>query len=375
MIQNFPLHIDIFALIIFLGTVQGIFLSYFFLSKHNRKVKANVFLGFLLIAASLLSFDILISYTNFMFQVIYLVDATEPLNLVIGPLFYFYIKAKVDESKIRNVYYHFIPAAFYFVYTLFYHAQGLEIKYNAYLDQYHPELNFITAHYSFTDPLMLKHFVNELLILSILSYLIASIFFIYQSQKQKLTSKKTFNVLWIDIAIMIIILLTIIFVKITFPHDFGDYISIVVITIFIYSMSIKVIRESLFFKKERENKKYSKSVLDEETKTKILEKIDQLIDQKYYLTTTPSLPEFAKKINTSPNYVSQVINEKLNLTFLELINKFRIEEAKNMLLDRNLNETIEGIAYSVGFNSKSTFNSAFKKLTGNTPSEFRNSNS
>ncbi|MCB0753707.1 MAG: AraC family transcriptional regulator, partial [Ignavibacteriae bacterium] len=158
MIQNFPLHIDIFALIIFLGTVQGIFLSYFFLSKHNRKVKANVFLGFLLIAASLLSFDILISYTNFMFQVIYLVDATEPLNLVIGPLFYFYIKAKVDESKIRNVYYHFIPAAFYFVYTLFYHAQGLEIKYNAYLDQYHPELNFITAHYSFTDPLMLKHF-------------------------------------------------------------------------------------------------------------------------------------------------------------------------------------------------------------------------
>ena len=45
-----------------------------------------------------------------------------------------------------------------------------------------------------------------------------------------------------------------------------------------------------------------------------------------------------------------------------------------MLLDQNLNETIEGIAYSVGFNSKSTFNSAFKKLTGKTPSEFRNSN-
>lgn len=374
MIKVYPLHIDIFSLFIFLGTVQGIFLSYFFLNKHNRSVKANVFLGFLLIVSSLLSFDILISYTNFMFQVIYLVDATEPLNLLVGPLFYLYIKAKVDESKINKTYYHFIPSIIYFFYSIFFHIQSLELKYNAYLEQYHPELDFVKANSSFSDPLLLKHYVNELLILSIFLYLVASIIFVYKTQKKNVTSKKTIKIIWVDITIMLVILLTIIFVKITFPHDFGDYLSIVVITIFIYSMSFKVIRESLFFKKEKDEKKYSKSALDEENKIKILEKINDQINQKYYLNNSPSLPEFAKKVNSSPNYVSQVINEKLNLTFLELINKYRIEEAKNMLLDQNLNETIEGIAYSVGFNSKSTFNSAFKKLTGKTPSEFRNSN-
>jgi hypothetical protein len=80
--ESYPLNIDAFSLFIFLGTVQGIFLSYFFLSRYNRQVKANIFLGILLIAASLISFDILISYTNFMFRVIYLVDATEPLNFL-----------------------------------------------------------------------------------------------------------------------------------------------------------------------------------------------------------------------------------------------------------------------------------------------------
>ncbi|MCB0746158.1 MAG: helix-turn-helix domain-containing protein [Ignavibacteriae bacterium] len=309
-----------------------------------------------------------------MFQVIYLVDATEPLNLLVGPLFYLYIKAKVDESKINKTYYHFIPSIIYFFYSIFFHIQSLELKYNAYLEQYHPELDFVKANSSFSDPLLLKHYVNELLILSIFLYLVASIIFVYKTQKKNVTSKKTIKIIWVDITIMLVILLTIIFVKITFPHDFGDYLSIVVVTIFIYSMSFKVIRESLFFKKEKDEKKYSKSALDEENKIKILEKINDQINQKYYLNNSPSLPEFAKKVNSSPNYVSQVINEKLNLTFLELINKNRIEEAKNMLLDQNLNETIEGIAYSVGFNSKSTFNSAFKKLTGKTPSEFRNSN-
>lgn len=172
---------------------------------------------------------------------------------------------------------------------------------------------------------------------------------------------------------MTVILSTIIFVKFTYPHDLGDYIIIAAITIFIYSISFKVIRNSLFFKANIKEKKYSKSALDEETKNKILQKINKIMDEKYYLNSSPSLPDFAKIINVSPNYVSQVINEKLDLSFLGLINKYRVEEAKSMILDPNLNETIEGVGYSVGFNSKSTFHSAFKRLTGKTPSEYKTS--
>ena len=374
--ESYPINIDAFSLFIFLGTVQGIFLSYFFLSKHNRQVKANIFLGLLLLAASLISFDILISYTNFMFRVIYLVDATEPLNFLIGPMFYLYIVAKLDESRLKKISYHFIPFFIYLFYSLFFQVQSLEEKYNAYLDQYHPELDFIPLTTSgFKDPFYLKLFINELTILSITVYLVFAIIRLYKTSKnENLDSKrkKLFSLLWIDCALMAAILFVLIFVKIYFTHDLGDYIIIITVTVFIYSISFKVIRDSIFFQKGQSERKYSKSILDEETKQKILEKTLNYIEkEKYFLSDSPSLQDLSKKINTIPNYISQVINEKLSINFPELISKYRIEEAKKILEDPFSNETIEGIAYSVGYSSKSTFHSAFKKFTGQTPAEYK----
>ena len=374
--ESYPINIDAFSLFIFLGTVQGIFLSYFFLSKHNRQVKANIFLGLLLLAASLISFDILISYTNFMFRVIYLVDATEPLNFLIGPMFFLYIVAKLDESRLKKISYHFIPFFIYLFYSLFFQVQSLEEKYNAYLDQYHPELDFIPLTTSgFKDPFYLKLFINELTILSITVYLVFAIIRLYKTSKnENLDSKrkKLFSLLWIDCALMAAILFVLIFVKIYFTHDLGDYIIIITVTVFIYSISFKVIRDSIFFQKGQSERKYSKSILDEETKQKILEKTLNYIEkEKYFLSDSPSLQDLSKKINTIPNYISQVINEKLSINFPELISKYRIEEAKKILEDPFSNETIEGIAYSVGYSSKSTFHSAFKKFTGQTPAEYK----
>ena len=374
--ESYPINIDAFSLFIFLGTVQGIFLSYFFLSKHNRQVKANIFLGLLLLAASLISFDILISYTNFMFRVIYLVDATEPLNFLIGPMFYLYIIAKLDESRLKKISYHFIPFFIYLFYSLFFQVQSLEEKYNAYLDQYHPELDFIPLTTSgFKDPFYLKLFINELTILSITVYLVFAIIRLYKTSKNENPDskrKKLFSLLWIDCALMAAILFVLIFVKIYFTHDLGDYIIIITVTVFIYSISFKVIRDSIFFQKGQSERKYSKSILDEETKQKILEKTLNYIEkEKYFLSDSPSLQDLSKKINTIPNYISQVINEKLSINFPELISKYRIEEAKKILEDPFSNETIEGIAYSVGYSSKSTFHSAFKKFTGQTPAEYK----
>lgn len=376
MIETYPLKIDVFALWIFLGTVQGLFLSYFFLSRHNRQVKANIYLGLLLLAASIISFDILISYTNFMFRVIYLVDASEPCNFLIGPMFYLYVVAKLDETRLKKVSYHFIPSLIYFAYSILFLVQSIETKYNSYLDQYHPEMSYVPVSTTgFEDPLYLKSVINELTILSIAAYLLFAVIRLYKTssvQRHDEKRRKLFSLLWTDSILMTIILIVIIFVKLYFTHDLGDYIIIIVVTVFIYSISFKVIRNSIFFQKSQFEKKYSKSVLDEENKQRISEKIINYVEgQKYYLDKSPSLQDLAKKINTSPNYVSQVINEKLKLTFTELISKYRIEEAKKILEDPFSNETIEGIAYSVGYSSKSTFHSAFKKFTGQTPAEYK----
>jgi YesN/AraC family two-component response regulator len=94
--------------------------------------------------------------------------------------------------------------------------------------------------------------------------------------------------------------------------------------------------------------------------------------EKYYTNKLISLPDLAKKVNTSPNNLSQVLNEKLNASFFEFVANHRIKEAQAILLNNNNSKLrIEEIAELVGYNSKSAFNTAFKKHTGKTPSDFR----
>ncbi len=76
-------------------------------------------------------------------------------------------------------------------------------------------------------------------------------------------------------------------------------------------------------------------------------------------------------MNISVNHLSQVINEQLGMTFFDYVNSYRVEEVKARLSSPDVkNFTLLGIAYDSGFNSKSSFNSIFKKFTGLTPSQF-----
>jgi YesN/AraC family two-component response regulator len=84
------------------------------------------------------------------------------------------------------------------------------------------------------------------------------------------------------------------------------------------------------------------------------------------------LAELAKAVNEPPHYVSQVINEKLDKNFFDLLSTYRISEAKKLLHNKAMDQlTIEEIAEQVGYNSKAAFNKTIKNITGVTPSEFR----
>ncbi|MDX1667550.1 MAG: helix-turn-helix domain-containing protein, partial [Saprospiraceae bacterium] len=83
--------------------------------------------------------------------------------------------------------------------------------------------------------------------------------------------------------------------------------------------------------------------------------------------------ELAEMLDLPAKTLSQVINESLDQHFFDFINQYRIEEAKRLLcLSKNSFTTILEVMYAAGFNSKSSFNTAFKKHTGTTPSQFRN---
>jgi AraC-like DNA-binding protein len=91
-----------------------------------------------------------------------------------------------------------------------------------------------------------------------------------------------------------------------------------------------------------------------------------------YLDAELNLQELARRAGIHYNYLSRIINEKFGLSYNDYVNGYRIEEARRMLADpANAGKTILDIAYDTGFYSKSVFNTAFKKITGTTPSQYR----
>jgi len=123
---------------------------------------------------------------------------------------------------------------------------------------------------------------------------------------------------------------------------------------------------------ERKRKlyKYTRSNLSKEQTDKINRNlIDYLKNNEVYLQPDLSIQQLAKLIDTKPNYLSQVINQYYGKHFRYFINSYRIQKAKELLQHTDL--IVEAIAYDTGFNSTSTFYTAFKKETGTTPNKFR----
>ena len=124
-------------------------------------------------------------------------------------------------------------------------------------------------------------------------------------------------------------------------------------------------------------RRYAKSGLHREALKALLTNLKQLMaDEKLYLDPDLSLPKLAEHLGTSVNHLSQAINSGLEMTFFDYINQYRVNEAMDIL--RNGNQrfpAILDVALSVGFNSTSTFYTAFKKINGHSPAKFRRAQS
>lgn len=116
----------------------------------------------------------------------------------------------------------------------------------------------------------------------------------------------------------------------------------------------------------------SKSSLTDDMQQQIWTSLNNLmISEKLYLDSSIKLSSLAGRLNTNTSYLSKVINEQSKENFCNYLNQLRIREAQTLLSNpENQYLSIEGIAQTVGFNSKSAFNSAFKKYTSKTPSEY-----
>jgi len=124
-------------------------------------------------------------------------------------------------------------------------------------------------------------------------------------------------------------------------------------------------------KKQRD--KYKTSALDPQKADEVVPRLVQLMEkEKIFLNPDLTLKDLSRRLRIHYNYLSQIIHERFNTSYNDYINTYRIEEAMRMLSSPEFKEqTVLEILYDTGFYSKSVFNTAFKKHTGMTPSEYR----
>jgi AraC-like DNA-binding protein len=122
-----------------------------------------------------------------------------------------------------------------------------------------------------------------------------------------------------------------------------------------------------------DSSKYKTNPVSGEQSNHIYNRVLQLIvDEKQFQNSSLTLKSLSELLHVSPQILSQVINQKSGKNFNSFVNAFRIEESKRLLhLVEFKNQTIASIAFEVGFNSLSSFNTAFKKETGETPMAYR----
>lgn len=112
--------------------------------------------------------------------------------------------------------------------------------------------------------------------------------------------------------------------------------------------------------------------VDKVTSDQLISKLKKEMEvEKLFLKNDLTLADLAKSLETNTAYLSRVINDEFAMNFSNFLNKYRIEEAQKLIENHKLDVmTFEGIAKSCGFLSRSSFNQAFKKFTGMTPTEY-----
>jgi AraC-like DNA-binding protein len=158
------------------------------------------------------------------------------------------------------------------------------------------------------------------------------------------------------------------------------FMAIIFITAYYISNQPELFRDSLEMKEalsltgKNGRQKYARQNIGEAAQKKYLHELEEFIErEKPFLNENLTIKDLAQMTKIPVHHLSIVINNRRKMNFYAFINEYRVNEAIR-ILDENPDMTdasILSVAFRAGFNSKSTFNDAFKKVTGKTPSEYR----
>lgn len=378
------IHFNIWAIIILFGAAQGLFLSVYLFSKPENRT-ANKWLAFLLTFISLHLIEYAADITGITLQYPIFIAITYPLLFCIGPLYYIYCRCLLDKSykTTFKTILHFLPSLIVLLLMMPFYSMSGEAK-----------INFMSG---LAQGGIMKIPTGQLVFMGVhvaqtVAYVFASFKFI---GKKKEALKDFFSnvfvvkkIEWLNVFSLYfsiyLLLYFIVVVLLTFINSYQvqlDYVLLLITSISIYAIGYSAISNPEILKTipefDLQSSELHKFTPVDTSRNpnrfpELKEKLIQYMDSnKPYLKSDLKISELANSFSVPAYHLSQLINEEFFVNFYDFINKYRVEEAKKLLIEDTRNYKILAIAYEVGFNSKATFNRVFKKFTDLTPSEFK----
>lgn len=269
------------------------------------------------------------------------------LLLAIGPLLLFYFKVSLLKQNLKSKDgIHFIPLLF---------AIPLAIWINFIRVENLPVIFFVVLFVCYYGQM--------------LAYLLYVLFKIKTHKLNKNDSNLTTE--WLTIITYMLLVLWLVYVSNLFEQTIPYIIGPIVYSMLIYGVTLLAIKRGYIA--QLSVQKYQTTPVKEVEVELLFDDIVKLLTQEsYYKNTSLNLDSLCKHLNATPQKISMVINTKSGMNFNQFVNSFRINKAKELLLTASYRQyTIAHIAFEVGFNSINSFNQAFKRETGLTPSAFK----
>ena len=382
-------QIDGFAIISFLAIGQALLLILILVTKKQNNRLAAIYLALILSLFAFKLFHHFLIYSRYIIYFPQIFGTGEISLFAIGPLLFLYVQTTIRQRPFRWLdLLHFLPflifnlyrSSFYFDFSID-KLQIITRFYQEYLNQPPgPDLQFMVEALLWDLHPMIYSILTIRLLVS------------YQNQlKDSFSFLETINWSWLKHILtgylMFSLLQTISYIGLAFwfntrsPELYWAYYTVILSgLVFIIAYKGQLTTPNIIIAPPENpiqdlsgHSKYKTSPLTNKESEKIIQQLKEAMEvQKLFLDKTLSLPQLAEKLVINPNYLSQILNQKLGNNFYDYVNNYRVQAAKELLLNEEGQRfTLEAIAQHVGFNSKSAFNRAFKKHTQVTPSQFK----
>ncbi|HEX9001298.1 MAG TPA: helix-turn-helix transcriptional regulator [Blastocatellia bacterium] len=366
--------VKVLAVVNLLGAAQGILLAAALLTIKRGNHMANRLLAAFIAVMAVLVSGALVFTTRHVLAYPHLSYLHHPFLYLIAPLLFLYVRTLTtsEDRFARKDWLHFLPFALCLIYLLPFYLQSAEAKL-AVFNSLEYERWYLWRH--------------GLALIQVIPYLSLTVVRLirFARQNQPVNRAVLFQLRLLTAGMGLILVGGVIRFLFRDRSLETNLLLPSIGPILVYSLAFLALRKPEAFDaspapepvplsdQTAAPKKYERSTLTPERAEEYLARLLRaMATEKPFTDGDLTLQKLSEQLAIPATHLSQVVNERLNQSFSDFINSYRVREAQAKLLDpATKHYSILAIAEDVGFNSKSTFNAVFKKQTGLTPSEFR----